>query len=87
MFGAFNPAVSQDGKMLAFSDYTINGYRIVEMPIEPSKWKPIDEIENRNINYYEPLIEQEQGGNIFSEKLIPNSQYEVKKVQSNSQCL
>lgn len=79
MFGAFNPAVSYDGKMLAFSDYTINGYRIVEMPIEPSKWKPIDEIENRNINYYEPLIEQEQGGNIFSEKLIPNNQYEVKK--------
>ncbi len=78
-FGAFNPAVSYDGKMLAFSDYTINGYRIVEMPIEPSKWKPIDEVEDRNINYYEPLIEQEQGGNILSEKLIPNNQYEVKK--------
>jgi len=77
-FGAFSPAVSPDGSKLAFSDYTTDGYKIVEMPLDPSKWKNIGEIEDRSIRYYEPLISQEQGGNIFKNGDIPDHQYQVK---------
>lgn len=77
-FGAFNPAVSPDGKKLLFQDYTVKGYDIAEMPLEPSAWKPIEGVEDRSVRYYEPLIKQEQGGSVFDEGMVPNVIYGVK---------
>jgi len=77
-FGAFNPAVSPDGDKLLFEEYQVKGYDVAEMSLEPSTWKEIEEIEDRSIRYYEPLIAQEQGGSILDEESIPDVTYEVK---------
>jgi len=77
-FGSFNPDISPDGTKLVFQDYTVKGYDVAEMLLEPSAWKPIEEIEDRNIRYYEPLIAQEQGRSILDEDMVPDVLYEVK---------
>lgn len=77
-YGAFFPEVSPDREKLLFSNYTINGYDAAEMPLKPSSWKRIEDIEDRSLDYYEPLINQEQGGSVFDDKDIPNHKYEVK---------
>lgn len=75
-FGAFHPAVSPDGKKLIFSDYTIDGYDVAEMPFDPSSWKRIEDVQDRSSKYYEPLIAQESRGNIMKD--IPTRQYGVE---------
>lgn len=75
-FGAFYPSVSPDGKKLAFSDYTVDGFDVVEMSIDPSTWTKIEKVQIRSVKYYEPLIAQESGGTVFEN--IPTKIYEVK---------
>ncbi len=75
-FGAVDAAVSADGKKLAFSDYTAQGYNIAEMNIQPEKWIDLENISDQSIQYYKPLIEQESGGNVF--KNIPEKKYEIE---------
>ena len=81
-FGAFNPNISPDGSKLVFQDYTVKGHDIAEMPLKPSTWKPIEEVEDRSIRYYEPLVAQEQGKSILDEGMIPDVTYEVKDYNS-----
>ena len=76
-FGAFYPAVSQKNDELIFSDYQQMGTDIVKISLEPEAWKPLKTIEQRQVQYYQPLISQEQGKNIMNTELIPNKQYPV----------
>ena len=76
-FGAYYPAISADGTMMLFSDYDVNGLDICEMPLDPQNWRPIESVEQRDIRYYEPLVQQEQGDNLFSEGKIPTKPYPV----------
>lgn len=62
---AVNASLSEDGSEILFLDYSINGYNIAEMPVNPSSWKKIEEVEIRETRYFQPLIEQEQGYNLF----------------------
>ncbi|GAA4367271.1 hypothetical protein GCM10023185_39010 [Hymenobacter saemangeumensis] len=39
--GAYQAAVSPDGKRLAFHDYRATGARVVEMPLDPATWEAI----------------------------------------------
>ena len=64
-FGAFYPEVGADGKHLIFSNYTIKGYDLAEIALDPAAWTRLEDVERRDIKYFEPLIGQEQGGNIF----------------------
>ncbi|MBA2571555.1 MAG: hypothetical protein H0V06_00815 [Gemmatimonadetes bacterium] len=74
-FGAFNAALSADGTRLVFQDYTPDGFDLVEMPWEPARWTPAEQVEDRGIRYYEPLIAQEAGGDIFA--AVPEQVYPV----------
>jgi hypothetical protein len=58
-FGAFNPAISPDGTRMVFEDYTPDGFDSVEMPLDPASWTPAEQVEDRGIRYYEPLLAQE----------------------------
>ncbi len=63
------------GDSLLFQEYTIDGYRIAAMPLEPAAWTPIEQVADRQVAYYEPLIDQEQGGPVLAD--IPRRVYPV----------
>ncbi len=70
---AIHAAVSGDS--LLFQEYTVDGYRIAVMPLDPATWTPIEQVADRQVRYYEPLIAQEQGGPVLAD--IPQRIYPV----------
>ncbi len=76
-YGAHNPSISQDGSVLLFNDYTIHGADIISMPLNTADWIPTELVKDRTVRYYEPAIEEEQGGDIYSLDKIPGEKYQV----------
>ena len=68
---------SVDGDSLLFQEYTVDGYRIAAMPLDPPTWRPIEQVVDRRVRYYEPLIDQEQGGSVLAN--IPQQVYPVRR--------
>ena len=69
--------VSVDGDSLLFQEYTLDGYRIAVMPLDPATWTPIEQVVDRRVRYYEPLIDQEQGGSVLPD--LPQQVYPVHR--------
>lgn len=65
------------GDSLWFEDYTVDGYRIAVMALDPATWTPVEQVANRPVRYYEPLIGQEQGGPVLAD--IPQRAYPVSR--------
>ncbi len=42
MNGAYQPAISDDGKTLAYTGYTHDGYDVFAMRLDPSQWTPAE---------------------------------------------
>ena len=76
-FGAFNPAISTDGKTLTFNDFSIKGHQIVSMPFNPEKFLVFDENLSKPVKYFGQMVLQEAGENLL--KSVPTTQFEVKK--------
>ncbi len=74
-FGAFHPAVAQDGLTLFFNDYTNKGYQIGQMVLDSTKWIKLANIPHRPFLYHEPIVEQEPGVGLL--KTIPDRQYPI----------
>ncbi|OJW67355.1 MAG: hypothetical protein BGO68_04210 [Candidatus Amoebophilus sp. 36-38] len=74
-YGAYNPAISADGKWLLYNDFGRGGMDPVRIPLDSIQWTPIEQVEDRSIRYYEPLITQENNSDIL--KHIPDSIYQV----------
>ncbi len=65
------------GDSLLFQEYTVDGYRIAAMHLDPASWTPVEQVEDRRVSYFEPLIEQEQGGPVLAD--IPRRVYPVSE--------
>lgn len=76
-FGAYNPSISQDGSELLFNDYTTHGADIVTMVLDTTDWIPTELVADRTVRYYDPVIKEEQGGDIYSIDNIPTEKYTV----------
>ncbi|MGI2299471.1 hypothetical protein ACRRVC_02210 [Candidatus Cardinium hertigii] len=76
-YGAYLGMVDPITNQLIFSDYTKNGMEIAAMPFDPLLWRPLTEVEDRSVAYYEPLVVQEENGDILEK--VPNHQYPVSK--------
>lgn len=74
-YGAYHPTVSTDGKWLLYNDFSKDGMNAVKVLLAPTQWTPIEKVEDRNIRYYEPLIEQEDNADILEH--IPNKTYPI----------
>lgn len=72
-FGAFNPSVEPTSGTLLFNDYQSLGSNIVSIDLNaPGSFKAFPQA-NTFVNYFSPLIAQENKPNVFKE--IPNVQY------------
>ena len=65
------------GDSLLFQEYTVDGYRVAVMPLDPVTWTPVEQVADRRVRYYEPLIDQEQGGSVWAD--IPQRVYPVHR--------
>ena len=59
-YGAFNPNPSPDGRTLYFNDYTFYGYDAVSMPLDPSTWTALANVDVRIDDTYQVWVEQEK---------------------------
>ncbi|AQG78366.1 hypothetical protein [Spirosoma montaniterrae] len=63
---AYHTAVSPSGTRLAFEDFSADGYRIADMPLNPADWKPVGANPARvesvePVRYFGPLTNVEPG--------------------------
>ncbi|GAB4043583.1 hypothetical protein [Spirosoma litoris] len=59
---AYHAAVSPSGTRLAFEDFAATGYRIADMPLDPTTWKAVSEpVQEQTIRYFGSLPKQEPG--------------------------
>ncbi|HEX4934393.1 MAG TPA: hypothetical protein VFV33_14490, partial [Gemmatimonadaceae bacterium] len=63
--GAMWPSVAPDGQRLVFSDYSIHGHDVAEMPLDPARFRPVDRAPRRATPFADLLARQEQGGSIL----------------------
>lgn len=68
--GAYNPAVSGDGKTLYYNDQTKDGLDVVSVPFDPASWRPFEQERNASLFFLE-LVEQEGNPHVFAN--VPDS--------------
>ncbi|MCB0563535.1 MAG: hypothetical protein KDD01_04085 [Phaeodactylibacter sp.] len=74
--GAFQPAVSPDGRKLAYSEFSSRGYNVVEMNLEEALWKPYEISYPGSFRYADTLAAQE-GGTIVDK--VGTEAFAIKK--------
>lgn len=76
-YGASNPAISADGKIIYYNNYTVNGNDIVQVPLDSSTWESVDNVNVTGIKLYQPLVESEANEDILYS--VPDSTYQVSR--------
>lgn len=71
-YGAYNPALSPDGKTLYYSNQTRDGFDIVSVAFDPAAWKTVETF-SRPKEYFSYLSEQEGRPGLFDS--IPNTTF------------
>lgn len=74
-YGAYHPTLSQDGQWLIFNDFTKHGMDVAKMPFDPQSWTPLEEVEDRTVHYYAPIVDQENNADVLDH--IPSKTYAV----------
>ncbi len=69
-FGVESPAVSPDGKRIVLSDYTADGFRLIEIQAENEKIKPVKEIQPGSYKLADILARQETGVPLFQDSAL-----------------
>ncbi|MCB9278779.1 MAG: PD40 domain-containing protein [Lewinellaceae bacterium] len=75
--GAFQPAVSPDGKNLAYSEFSSRGFNVMTMPLDPDAFTPADLSAVEPLPTYAEALSRQEGGSILPE--MTNRSFEVKK--------
>ena len=79
--GAFQPAISPDGKWLTYSAFSAKGYRLEELKVKQLLWKKI-QVASEARGWYADLLAQQEGGSILQK--VPSQEFEVKKFRKAS---
>lgn len=75
-YGAFNAALSPDGKTLYYNDQTRDGMDVVRVPFDPTTWKSFSPTTSPNLNF-QHLVEQEGQPDLL--KTVPSTIYNSKR--------
>ena len=58
-YGAYNPTVSNDGKMIYYNDQSRDGMNVVRIPMDPSHWKKMKVVPSPPAPFFQHLVDQE----------------------------
>lgn len=75
-YGAYNPALSADGKTLYYNEQTRDGFDVAKMPVDPTAWREII-VKKDPKSFFQVMTEQEGRPNLFDS--IPQQRYASKK--------
>jgi hypothetical protein len=76
-FGAFYPQLSTNGDKILYSNYTSQGFDIVEASFDRATWLPIDSVINHNEQLYRPVDNIEEKLPLYEPETIGD--YSEKK--------
>lgn len=63
--GAVWPSISPAGDSVVFSDYSVHGYDVATMALDPARFRPVPAHPTPRASFADPLVAQEQGGSIL----------------------
>ena len=75
-FGAYQPSYDVKNQKIYFSDYRNTGHRIVSIDLNSAKTTLRDKEPDNFLQYFKPLISQENTSNVFQD--IPEKEYPIK---------
>lgn len=76
-YGAYNPSVSLDGKLIFYNEQGKDGMDVVKIPFDPTSWKPVDEVVKQLDTFVDHLVEQEGQPDLLDN--IPTQKYSISK--------
>ncbi len=68
--GAAWPAISPSGDSVVFSDYSVKGYDVATMALDPATMRPVETTSKPRPSFADPLVTQEQGGSILDSLVV-----------------
>jgi hypothetical protein len=75
-YGAYNPAVTKDGKSIYYNEQSRDGMNVARMPFDPATWKAFEIVEQvKPLSQY--VAEQEGHQHILDS--VPQETYSVRK--------
>ena len=74
-YGAYNPSIGAEGRFIYFNDFQKDGFNVAKMPFDTTLWKPLEEVADKSVKYYEKLVEQEKNEHVLDN--IPDKKYPV----------
>ena len=75
-YGNIDLNFSPDGQTLLYSEYTADGYRIVQREKNTAEWTRLDEVRNNGPKLYMHLGEDPE--KILSDSIIPDNKYAIE---------
>ncbi len=54
-FGATQPDISPDGKTLIYSEYTADGYKLAQLPLNVRSWNKVEFFQETTLDYFESI--------------------------------
>lgn len=68
--GAVWPSISPSGDSVVFSDYSVHGYDVATMALDPARLRPVETRAAPRASFADPLVAQEQGGSILDSVVV-----------------
>lgn len=76
-YGAYNPAVSRDGKTIYYNEQGRDGMNVVKIPYAPSTWQKVSGAFAQPGTLFQHLVEQENNPDLFQH--VPSADFPTKK--------
>ncbi len=75
-YGAYDPAISYNGKRIVYSRYSASGYDIVSELIDTTKWRQVHLFKDTAYAFYKTMKAQEK--DVVESEKIPEDDYEIR---------
>ncbi len=86
-FGAFFPEVSPDEKSLLYNDYSIDGYDVAEILLDPQEWRKIESVEKQSLPFFNPPVYAESRDGMEDNAPLSTKEYEIQNYRPLSHLL